>query len=59
MWKKMWCSLEVEGDALEIRYRHVLENLAGERGIAGRDLPQSAEQDSGLGQAAPPDRRLD
>ena len=45
--------------ALEIHYRHILEELGKKPGHAGRDLPQGAEQDSRPGQAQAPDRRPD
>jgi type I restriction enzyme M protein len=51
-----WSSLlDPEGDALEIHYRHVLENLKREKGLLGR-LPQSPEQDPGPRETAPADR---
>ena len=49
----------VDGDELEIHYRHILEKLGTGDGHARRHLPQGAEQDPGPGQAAAADRRPD
>ena len=55
-----WASLlDVEGDALEIHYRHVPGEPRPGEGPLGRHLPEGPEQNPGSRQAAAADRRPD
>ena len=53
-----WVSLlRLDGDELETQYRHILTELGKKKGTLGVIFRKGAEQDSGPGQAAPPDCR--
>ena len=54
-----WSSLlAVEGDPLEIHYRHILETLGNERGMLGVIFRKAQKQSAGPCQATSAHRRL-
>ncbi len=55
-WDKL---VKLDGDELEIHYRHTLEELGKKAGITWSHLPQGTKQGSRSGQAAPVGRRPD